>query len=222
MGHGKHAPGDLRGLPAQGGLRVDRAAHHATVLWWLRIRQGGPQGEGHGSARLPQGCADGWRPRRSRRPPHAHLPGRCAEGSAGCQPRPHPDREGLAGARWRDARARLRRCRFRRPQDRTGRALPDAGGQHRGSCHRRVQERHRCRGARRRVARPGFRGVAARVLLRTGPGNSDAALLTAGLDRPRQALAGDRPSGDAPGASVWLTDLVHTGAIGIPVGAPKE
>ena len=66
--------------------------------------------------RLRQGRSDGWRPAQSAGRQVADLPRRRDEGLLQRQPRPHPDRQGLAGQGRQDPGEGLRRRLERRPQ----------------------------------------------------------------------------------------------------------
>ena len=72
-----------------------------------------------GRRRLPEGRADGRRPAHGARGQGADLPRRRAEGRRQRQPRPHPDRQGLARRRGATPGKGLRRRLERRPPART-------------------------------------------------------------------------------------------------------
>ena len=105
----------------------------------------------------------------------ADLPRRRAEGPDRRQPRPHPDRQGLARREGRAAREGLRRRLVRRPQARRGRQAA-AGRQHRGRRERDLDQHHRRARADRGLEGPGLRPGAARLLLRPRDRDPDAAL----------------------------------------------
>ncbi len=74
----------------------------------------------------------------------ADVPRRRAQGSDRREPRPHPDRQGLARCKdGKTAGANLRRGRVRRPQDRRRGPLQDTGRQHRGRAERDLDQHHR-------------------------------------------------------------------------------
>ena len=133
--------------------RSDFAAH--------AYRNGVPMGGDMTSA--PEGKAAG-------------LPGAGPARPGRRQSGPHPDRQGLARRRRQSSGAHLRHRRLGRPNHRRGRPLQGAGRQHGERRPGHLHQRHRRRGARRLLARPGLRPRPARLLLRAGAGDPDAAL----------------------------------------------
>ena len=106
----------------------------------------------------------------------ARLPGPRDARPGRTQPRSRADHQRLARQGREGARTHLRRRRVRRPQDRSGWPLQDAGRQHRGRAERQLHEQHRRRGARGVLEGPGVRCVGARLLLRPRDPNPVAAL----------------------------------------------
>ena len=84
---------------APGDLCHDRAAHDRAVLRRLGLRRAGRQQPSSRLDRLHQGRADGRRAAGAAAGQVTHLPGGGAEGSARREPRPLPDRQGLADKR---------------------------------------------------------------------------------------------------------------------------
>ena len=125
-------------------------------------------------ARLREGRADGRRPE-ARLRQGADVPGHGAQGPQERQPRPHPDRQGLARRGRQAAREDLRRRLVRRPQDRRRRQAA-SGRQQRRREDRDVHERHRRRAARDGLDRSRLQARRARLLLRPRPRDPDAAL----------------------------------------------
>ena len=97
LGHREHPRGAVGRDEAQGGLRHLRHAHDGALLRRLGLREERRSlapGRGRG---LRQGCPDGKRPAQGpRRREGPELPRRGDQGPALRQPRPHPDRQGLA------------------------------------------------------------------------------------------------------------------------------
>ena len=105
LGDREHARGDLRRHEAQGNLRDHGFPHDGPLLRRMGLQQGRHAVTPSGECRLRQGRADGRRPAGSsaRRWQGPQFLGRGDEGSLQRQPRPHPDRQGLAGPRRQDA-----------------------------------------------------------------------------------------------------------------------
>ena len=111
LGDGEHARSALRRDGAQGGLRHDRQPHDAGAL--LRRLGTLPATRSEQSParvrRLCEGRADGRRPARRRTGRRTDLHGLRPEGPDRRQPRPDPDRQGLAGRSGADDGEGLRR-----------------------------------------------------------------------------------------------------------------
>ena len=163
--------------------------------------------------RLPEGRADGRRPRGRAAGQGAELPGRRDEGSHRRESRSHPGGQGLA----REGRQR-RREGLRRRVERSGPAQAGAGRQDpAGGQHGRREERdldQHDRGFRtdHGLEGPGLRSGAEGGLLRARARDPDAA-----LDRVRcQTLRHHdvaRGPDDPPGARLHVADLVHAGDV---------
>ena len=106
----------------------------------------------------------------------AQLPRRRAEGPDRCEPRPHPDHQGLARQGRQDAGAHLRCGRLRRPHDRRRWPRQSVRGQYGGRRERDLDQHDRCRRDDHGLERPGLRSGVARVLLRARDRNPDSAL----------------------------------------------
>ena len=122
-------------------MRKETYAHHRTaharaVLRQLRFRRrrcADPKPRRHG---LCQGRADGRRPAQCAEGKVSGLPGRRAARSDRCQPRSHPDRQGMAGRQGRAPGEGVRRRVVGRSQAGSRRQAA------RGRQHRRRRERH--------------------------------------------------------------------------------
>ncbi len=141
----------------------------------------------------------------------AHLPRRRAEGPTLRQPRPHPDRQGLARRRRRHPGEGLRRRLERRSPTRRCRQAA-AGRQHRRRSPRHLDQFDRRPRADRRLDRPRLRLGPPGRLLRQGDRSPDSA-----MDRLRgralRARSTRRGPDDHPGARLYLADLVHAGRL---------
>ena len=121
VGDREHARGDLRRADAQGGVRHDRPAHDRALLRRLRL----PAARTRRPATPPRSATPAacrWAATLTAAPggQGAELPGRRAEGPDRRQPRPHPDRQGLAGRRRGAAGEGLRRGLGRRETRKPG------------------------------------------------------------------------------------------------------
>ena len=207
LGHREHPRGDLRRDEAQGDLRDHRAADDRALLRRVGFRRRGRHVPAAGRGGLPEGRADGRRPAGGARGQGADLPRRGDEGSAQRQPRPHPDRQGLARRERRHAGEGLRRRVERRPPAGTGRQAA-AGRQHRRRRAGHLDQHDRRPRADRGLDRSRLRPGAVGLLLCQGHRNPDTALdglRGAPLRRPDDRGRAD----DHPGARLHLADLVH-------------
>jgi hypothetical protein len=158
---------------------------------------------------------DGWRPagRPAWRLPALH--GARAARPGRREPRPHPDRQGVAPGRRNARREGLRRRLGRRPRARRRRQAA-AGRQH--GPGRALRQHHRRGPADGRLAGPRLRSGRARRLLRARARDPDPDLarLRQGVLRRHDRSSGRRGDG-AAGARLHLADLVHAVRVCRPI-----
>ena len=125
-----------------------------------------------------------------------------------CQPRSHPDHQGLARCRWQDPRAHLRRRRFRRARDRRGWPVQAPVGQHRRHREGDLHEHDRGCPDGAYWQDPDFDPNESGVLLRSRARDTHAALDDLRRSVLRNQAAGQR-AGHDPGPRLYVADLVY-------------